>query len=236
MKKKPMLFEGIEEVTESSAVVKKQEVIDKKYGKLIVFEGGEGSGKSTQLERLFKYFKQKSAKTVLLREPGGTPISEKIRSVILDRAHKNMSEKTELLLYIACRAQIVEEKLKPLIEDGYTVLLDRFYLATIVYQGYARGIDRKWIDELNRYSLAGLKEDFTVIYDVTLSEAAKRMKKRVKRDRLDEEASEFHKKVRDGYLKEAKKMDSCVVISTDNKDEDCVFKETIFHLERKGII
>ena len=235
MKKKALNIDHIEEAIQPADGVKTH-VFQPKTGALIVFEGGEGSGKSTQLELLFKYFKKKKAKTVLLREPGGTVISEKIRSIILDRAHKNMSEKTELLLYIACRAQIIEEKITKLLDEGYTILQDRFYLATIVYQGYARGIDRKWIDELNKFALGGLKEDLTVIYDVTLPEAQKRMKKRAKKDRLDEEAAEFHRKVRDGYLKEAKKMENCIVIATDNKDVDSVFKETLYHLERKGFI
>ncbi len=231
MKKRTILIDEIEEKEHSH-----KPVSDRNKGRLIVFEGPEGSGKSTQLERIYKYMKAKKAKTILLREPGGTVISEKIRSIILDKAHKNISDKTELLLYIASRAQIVEEKLKPLLDQGYTILLDRFYLATIVYQGYARGIDRKWIDELNTYSLAGLKEDLTIIYDVTLEEAGRRMKKRVKRDRLDEEAADFHRKVRDGYLKEAKKSGTCLVISTDNKGEEAVYKETIFNLERKGLV
>jgi len=235
MKKRALNIDHIEE-SERSAEAGKNSDFRPKIGALIVFEGPEGSGKSTQLDKLIKYFKKKKSKTVLLREPGGTVISEKIRSIILDRAHTNMSEKTELLLYIACRAQIIGEKITKLLEDGYTILQDRFYLATIVYQGYARGIDRKWIDELNKYALGGLKEDLTIIYDVTQAEAQKRMKKRVKKDRLDEEDAEFHTKVRDGYLKEAKKMENCIVISTDNKDEDSVFKETLYHLERKGFI
>lgn len=234
MKKRAILIDEIEE--KEDKVHAHKAAADGHKGRLIVFEGPEGSGKSTQLERIFKYIKAKKTYTVLLREPGGTVISEKIRSIILDKAHKNISDKTELLLYIAARAQIVEEKIKPLLEQGCTILLDRFYLATIVYQGYARGIDRRWIDELNHYALAGLKEDLTIIYDVTLQEASRRMKKRLKHDRLDDEAADFHKKVRDGYLKESKKSDTCLVISTDKKNEEAVFKETIFYLERKGLI
>jgi dTMP kinase len=207
-----------------------------KHGKLVVFEGGEGAGKSTQLTAIYSFMKGIDPKTILLREPGGTAISEKIREVILDPANIDMSEKTELLLYVACRAQIVEEKLKPLLKKGHTVLLDRFYLATIVYQGYARGIDRSWIERLNKYSLAGLKEDLTIIYDVSLAEAAKRMKKRVKSDRLDREAKTFHKKVREGYLKEAKKRPNCVVISTDKKSEGEIFDETLSILRKRRVV
>lgn len=235
MKKISLNIDHIEEKGLSSEPVKSKKQ-NHKLGSLIVFEGPEGSGKSTQLNKLVIYFKSKKIKTILLREPGGTEISEKIRSIILDRVHTNMSEKTELLLYIACRAQIIEEKIIKLLQEGYTILQDRFYLATIVYQGYARGIDRKWIDELNKFVLNGLKENLTIIYDVTLAEAQKRMKKRVKKDRLDEEAAEFHTKVRNGYLKEAKKLKNCIVISTDNKDEESVFKETIYNLQKKGFI
>jgi dTMP kinase len=205
-------------------------------GRLIVFEGGEGSGKSTQLEKLFAHMKRLNNKTVLLREPGGTDISEMIRKVILNPDNTAMSEKTELLLYIACRAQLVEEKLKPFLKSGYTVLLDRFYLATVVYQGYARGIDRQWIDRLNSYSLAGLKEDLTIIYDVSPAEAAKRMKNRAKSDRLDREAAGFHKKVRNGYLTEAGKSENCVVVSTDKKSAAQVYSETMSILENRGIL
>ena len=206
-----------------------------KKGKLIVFEGGEGAGKSTQVARIYAHLNAKKPGTILLREPGGTAISEKIREVILDPANTSMSEKTELLLYIACRAQIVEEKLKPLLKKGFIVLLDRFYLATIVYQGYARGIDRGWIAELNKYSLAGLKEDMTIIYDVSPVEAEKRMKNRSKSDRLDRETAAFHKRVRAGYLKEAAGIKNCFVIRTDKKSENEIFSETISILGKKGI-
>jgi dTMP kinase len=182
-------------------------------GRLIVFEGGEGSGKSTQLEKIYAHMKRLNNKTVLLREPGGTAISEMIREVILNPANTAMSEKTELLLYIACRAQLVEEKLIPLLKSGYTVLLDRFYLATVVYQGYARGIDRQWP-----------------------AEAAKRMKKRAKSDRLDREAAGFHKKVRNGYLTEAGRSKNCAVVSTDKKSPGQVYAETLSILENRGVL
>ncbi|MBN2754940.1 MAG: dTMP kinase [Candidatus Goldbacteria bacterium] len=202
-------------------------------GKLIVFEGPEGCGKSTQAEMVFDYLQNNDVKAVLLREPGGNAISEKIRSIILDPAHKAMTKKTELLLYIASRAQIIEEKLKPLLDGGTTVILDRFSLSTLVYQGYARGLDKKQIKMLNGYVAKGVKVFMTVVFDVSASEAKKRMSKREKHDRLDAEAAAFHKKVRAGYLAEAAKNKSIYLIKTDGKSKEEIFDETIKLLCKK---
>ena len=202
-------------------------------GKLIVFEGPEGCGKSTQAEMVFDYLQNNDVKTVLLREPGGNAISEKIRAIILDPAHKAMTKKTELLLYIASRAQIIEEKLKPLLDGGNTVILDRFSLSTLVYQGYARGLDKKQIKMLNDYVAKGVKVFMTVVFDVSAAEAKKRMSKREKHDRLDAEAAAFHKKVRAGYLAEAAKNKNIYLIKTDGKSKEEIFDETIKLLCKK---
>lgn len=202
-------------------------------GKLIVFEGPEGCGKSTQAQMVFDYMKSIGIKTVLLREPGGNVISEKIRAIILDPAHKAMTKKTELLLYIASRAQIIEEKLKPLLDSGATVILDRFSLSTLVYQGYARGLDKKQIKILNDYVAKGVKVFITVVFDVTEKEAVIRLSKREKHDRLDAEAAAFHKKVRAGYLAEAKKNAGIYLIKTDGKSKEDIYKETIKLLRKK---
>jgi len=199
----------------------------KMKGKLIVFEGPEGCGKSTQAQMAFEYLKSRGIKTVLLREPGGNVISEKIRAIILDPEHKAMTKKTELLLYIASRAQIIEEKLKPLLDGGTAVILDRFSLSTLVYQGYARGLDKKQIKILNDYVAKGVKIFMTVVFDVTAQEAKKRMSKREKHDRLDAEAAAFHKKVRAGYLAEAAKSKSIYLIKTDGKSKEEIFNETV---------
>jgi len=207
----------------------------KMKGKLIVFEGPEGCGKSTQAQMAFEYLKGRGIKTVLLREPGGNVISEKIRAIILDPAHKAMTKKTELLLYIASRAQIIEEKLKPLLDGGTAVILDRFSLSTLVYQGYARGLDKKQIKILNDYVAKGVKVFMTVVFDVTAQEAKKRMSKREKHDRLDAEAAAFHRKVRAGYLAEAKKNAGIYLIETDGKSKEDIFNETVKLLCKKRV-
>jgi len=205
-------------------------------GKLVVFEGPEGSGKSTQAKKIFDYIRTINKKTVLLREPGGVPISEKIREIILDPNHKKISSKTELLLYIASRAQIIDEKIKNLLKFGYLILLDRFTLSTLVYQGYARNMDKKLINLLNKFVLSGINPDLTIIYDVSLDEAQKRITKRGRKNRLDLEKKVFHAMVRLAYLKEAKQMSKCIIIKTDNKDPWQIYNETLYYMRQKRII
>jgi len=204
-------------------------------GKIVVFEGPEGSGKSTQAKKALNYLRKKGKKAVLLREPGGTRISEKIRSIILDPKHREMSPETELLLYEAARAQVCREKIIPFLKKGYTVILDRFFTATNVYQGRARGLSLKMIKILNDYAVGSIKTGLVIIYDVSLKEAAKRMGAR-KKDRMENEKAAFHLKVRKGYLAEARKEKNAAVITTDGKTSAEVFKETIALLNKKRAV
>jgi len=203
--------------------------------KIIVFEGPEGSGKSTQAKIIAKTLKKQGKKVELVREPGGVTISERIRGIILDPKNTNMAPVTEALLYAAARAQVIKERIKPLLKAGKTVIMDRFYLATVVYQGHARGLGRKMIDTLNSIALNGIKADHVFVYDVSLAEAKKRLATRGKRDRLDMERDTFHKKVRAGYLKEAKLSRNITVISTDNKTPAQITAETLKLIAKKRL-
>jgi len=194
-------------------------------GKLIVFEGPEGCGKTTKAKMVFYYLKRKHKKVALLREPGGIKISEQIRKIILNPRNKKMNALTELLLYETARAQLIYEKIIPLLKKGFIVLMDRFYLATTIYQGYGRGINKKIINYLNNLVTGGLKPDITIIYDVSRKEALKRMKIRGKKDRMELENNSFHNKIRRGYLKEGKLI-KAKIIKTDGKNADAVFEET----------
>lgn len=194
-------------------------------GKIIVFEGPEGSGKTTQANRVFKFLKNKYKKVIFLREPGGVKISEDIRKIILNPKNKKMCALTELLLYEAARAQLVCEKINLLLKKGYIILMDRFYLATTVYQGYGRGIKKQIINYLNKLVTNNIKPDLTIIYDVSRKEALKRMKTRKKMDRIEQENDRFHEKIRKGYLNEGKLI-KAKIIRTDGKNTDDVFKET----------
>ena len=133
-----------------------------KKGLFITIEGPDGSGKSTQIEKLRVYLEKKGYKAILTREPGGTEISEKIRNIILDKNNKEMNNMTEALLYAASRAQHVAEVIKPALEMGETVICDRFIDSSIAYQGYGRGIGEP-VRVINEYAVAGCMPDITFL-------------------------------------------------------------------------
>lgn len=170
-------------------------------GKLITLEGIDNSGKSTQAKKVFSYLRRKGYPVILVREPGGTEISEKIRKILLSQKNHKMSPKTELLLYEAARAQLVEEVISPALKRGKIVIGDRFYDSTTAYQAYARGIDLNLIQKLNRFAASGIVPDMTIVMDLKPEAALGRAKKLKKLpDRLEREELRFHRKVRIGYL------------------------------------
>ena len=174
-------------------------------GKLISLEGIDNSGKSTQARLLSAYVKEKGFKVVLLREPGGTKISENIRKILLSSKNEKMSPQTELFLYQAARVQLVREIIQPALKRGIMVICDRFYDSTTAYQAYARGLNLNLVQKLNRFASSGIEPDLTMVIDVKPEVAIKRAKKNNKMlDRLEKEKLRFHKKVRNGYLRIAK--------------------------------
>ncbi len=171
-------------------------------GIFITFEGFEGSGKSTQIKLLAEYLIKKGYLVLVLREPGSTKISEALREVLLDKKNNNISVGTELLLYIAARAQIVQEKIIPALKDRMVVLCDRFHDATVAYQGYGLGQDLDFINRLGVYAMDGIKPDLTVIFDIDVTEGLRRIFR--DKDRIEERPLDYHERVRQGYLEIAK--------------------------------
>lgn len=183
-----------------------------KKGILVVFEGGECSGKGTIQKKCFEYFSSKY-ETVKMREPGSAPVSEGIRELLLNHPKMNISPMTELMLYEAARAQFVEDNLKPALQECKLVLCDRFYYSTIAYQGFGRAIDLKKIETLNSIAAQGIKPDIVFIFDVPYEEAMRRLKNSWKqKDRIEQEPKDFHEKVREGYLYIAKTCPEAVLI------------------------
>jgi dTMP kinase len=197
----------------------------------ITFEGVEGSGKTSQIQRLKKYLTQKGIPCKVTREPGGCPIGEKIRKILLNPDHRGMVPATELFLYEAARAQHVKEVLKPLLKKGEVILCDRFCDATVAYQGYGRRIDLKWIASLNRLSSQGIKPDVTFLLDcppdVGLNRALQRnrMLKQEGEGRFEKEEIQFHRRVRKGYLAIARKEPHRVKVIDTSEGEEKVFEK-----------
>ena len=197
----------------------------------ITFEGVEGSGKTTQIQRLKKHLIQKGIPCKVTREPGGCPIGEKVRKILLNPDHREMVPLSELLLYEAARAQHVKEVIEPFLKKGGVVLCDRFSDATIAYQGYGRKMDLRWIERLNHFSSRGIKPDVTFLLDcpseVGLKRALKRNRtlKQEKEERFEKEKIQFHQRVRKGYLALAKKEPRRVKVIDTREGEDKVFEK-----------
>jgi len=171
-----------------------------KRGIFISFEGPDGSGKSTQIRLLTEYCREKGLEAVTVREPGGTAISEKIRDIILDKKNSEMSPVAEALLYAASRAQLVEQIIRPALEEGKMVLSDRFMDSSIAYQCYGRGLG-DGVRIINEFAVRDLQPDLTFFLDLDPVKGKQRVLKEGEPDRLESEAMTFHRAVYEGYKK-----------------------------------
>jgi len=187
-------------------------------GVLITFEGVEGSGKSTQAEILCAALQRRGVACILTREPGGTPIGERIRDILLDPACREMHAKTELLLYLASRNQHVQEKLLPALRAGKVVISDRYSESSFAYQGLGRDLTLKETSRLNKYATGGLVPDLTMVVDVPPEVGRERMKGETL-DRLESERMEFHCRVRDAYLHVARRAPKRIKVLDGRKSQ-----------------
>jgi dTMP kinase len=204
-------------------------------GKFITFEGCEGVGKSTQLRFLQKYLDDNGVKYFFTREPGGSSVSEQIRSVILDGKNTAMTDGCEALLYAASRVQLLDEIIKPRLDNGELVFCDRFVDSSLAYQGYARGLGYEFVERINDYALKNFMPDYTVFLNLPPKQAFMRKGGADKNDRLELSGAEFHEKVYQGYLELAKKFkDRFIVIdATGTKFE--THEKIIRALKEKGV-
>lgn len=168
-----------------------------KRGIFITLEGPDGAGKTTQMENLRRYFIDRNKQVVLTREPGGTPISEKLREILLDKANSEMADTTEMMIYAAARAQHVAEKIAPALERGEMVICDRFMDSSVAYQGYGRNLGDA-VRVVNSYAVSGIEPDVTFFLDLDPAVGRARIGKDVQ-DRLEQEKMEFHYRVYEGY-------------------------------------
>jgi dTMP kinase len=187
----------------------------------ITLEGPEGSGKTSHIPYLAEYLREKGHTVFPTREPGGTSISEQIREILHDLKNAEMHPRTETLLYQAARAQIVEQVIKPRLDDGVIVISDRYYDSTIAYQGYGHQQDLGQVRALVKYATGGLVPDLTVLLDLDVEVGLKRKKKGDEWNRMDAYTVEFHQRVRAGYLEMVKQEPSrWVVVNAEQKWDD----------------
>ena len=207
-------------------------------GIFISFEGPDGSGKSTQIEYLKDFFREHNINAVFTREPGGTPIGEKLREIILDKENHEMCDMTEALLYAASRAQHVNELIRPEVEKGSIVVCDRFIDSSIAYQGYGRNLG-DGVRTINELAVDGCMPDLTFFMDLDPEVGKSRISADVQ-DRLESEAMEFHRKVYDGYMKLAERYKERYVIidasATREEMRDAVLAKVKEEFEKRGTL
>lgn len=197
-------------------------------GIFITMEGPEGAGKTTIIHMLGKALQEEGYQVLLTREPGGIPISEQIREVILNKDNTAMDSRTEALLYAAARRQHLVEKVMPALEKGSIVLCDRFIDSSLAYQGYARGLDIEEVYNINKFAIGDMMPDATFFFDIKPEEGLRRIQSNGEREinRLDLEALEFHEKVYEGYQVTINRWkDRFIIIDAERTIEE-VFQET----------
>ena len=202
-------------------------------GIFITIEGPDGSGKTTALQHVVPRLQQEmNRKVVATREPGGSPIAEKIRSLLLDPSHTDMDSRTEALLYAASRRQHLIEKVLPVLESGDVIFCDRFVDSSIAYQGYARGIGEEGIREINEFATEGIEPDVTLYIDVPAEVGIQRIHANLDEreyNRLDQEKLAFHEKVRAGYQHLAQANPERIVVVDGTMSRESV-AEACYHI------
>ncbi len=200
---------GLDRISKEQKVLKAGEgiVSEKRSGAFVTFEGIEGCGKTSQITMLGEHLIKKGYSVLMTREPGGTPVGESVREILLHAGNSSMRSLTELFLLEAVRHQHVDEVIVPSLQDGKVVLCDRFSDATTAYQGFGRGIDREMIELINHWSTGGLKPNLTILLDCPVEEGIDRSLDRLRKEgklegesRFEKEGLEFHTRVREGYL------------------------------------
>lgn len=198
-------------------------------GRFLVFDGPDGSGKTTQFRRFASLLREHGFDVEEVREPGGTTIGEQVREILLDRDNSEMTVCCEMLLYMASRNQLVSQLINPAIDRGAVVLADRFISSTLAYQGSAGGIPRESILAVGRLAIDACWPDCTIIFDVDQETAASR--RDPEPDRMEQKGDVFHERVREGYLQQAEQNGERTLLIDASSDEDTVFARLLEELE-----
>ena len=203
-------------------------------GKFISFEGIDACGKSTQVKLLLNEMNTSSNKTILVREPGGSTISEEIRDILLNSKLNEMSDRTEALLMTGSRAQLTYEKIMSNLDEGKNVIADRYSDSTLAYQGGGRGLDIEWLIKLNQFATYNLSPDVTFLIDLHPEEAIKR--KDIENDRIEKAGIDLQINVRNAYLEIAKRFDDRIVVLDGHDQVNIIHQKIVKELSRRKII
>lgn len=203
-------------------------------GKFITIEGPDGAGKTTQVRKISDYLKSKGFNVLVTREPGGTALGEKLREVLLTSEGESPVPEAEALIYAASRAQLVKKVIEPALDDGFIILCDRFVDSSLAYQGWARGLGIEKLADINGWFLKGVWPDLTIVLDIDPAKSLKRISG--KKDRLESEALEFHRKVREGFLKLSEIYPDRIKVVDASQSPHEIFKTILFELKKSGII
>jgi len=197
-------------------------VAETRRGCFLVLDGPEGAGKTTQVERLVQRLRDAGRKATSVRDPGSTPVSERIREVLLDRRLPEMDARTEVFLYMASRAEMVARIVRPALDVGLIVVCDRFVSSTVAYQGYAGGIEPELIWDLGRTACGGIEPNLTVILDLPVQEGLARARRLAEPDRIEAKDQTFHEKVRQGFLSMAEARPQVFAVVDASQPPDAV--------------
>lgn len=201
----------------------------------ITFEGPDGSGKSTIIQKVYDYLIENNYDVIKTREPGGSPIAEKIRNLILDTENIKMGYRTEALLYAASRAQHVEETILPALNENKIVLCDRFLISSLAYQGVGRDLGIENVRNINKFAINGVFPDFVLFFDVDPITTLKRKSSLDTADRLEKEGNNFHERVYNGYKEILNSEKNIEIIDATQSVED-VFSQCIEVLKRRNVL
>ena len=182
------------------------------FGDIMFFsiDGGDGTGKSTQIELFAEWLRRRGHEVIVCRDPGTTSLGENVRDLLLGRHDLRIDRRSEMLLYMAARAQLVEEVIRPALAEGKMVVSDRYLLANVVYQGYAGGLDVATLWDVGRVAVDGLMPDLTIVLDMPTDDCAARLGGKL--DRMEQQGDAFHARVRKGFLDEAARQPDRIVV------------------------
>ena len=207
-------------------------------GFFIAFEGGDGSGKTTQIKLLAKYLKDREVPVHLTKEPGGCDMADKIRNLLVKGDVNSLDDLSEFLLFSAARHEHVRTTIKPMLDNGHSIITDRFYLSSYTYQSFAGGLDFEFVENITKKAIMGCEPELTFVLDINpIHGIARARERQLFQDELRMESKKlaYHEKIREGFLKAADTSDNIIVIDAEQSVEE-IHAEVIKHLENRKLI